>query len=164
MSVPQLSLLLPLVLAAHNAEEYRRFDEFIRMYPRIPAKLRAKPVVRGAMILLTLAGTILGVLTRVYRTPPWTDACVIAGLALMVNAFGHVGLSIRLRFATPGTVSAVILVLPYSAVLVSAAHLPCNSLLHFAGLGLLAAPGFAALFLVLGYFLSRVSRVRQHDA
>lgn len=159
MNVLGLSLLFPVVLAVHNAEELFQYDEFVRVYHRGPEKrFLSKPTVRNATILLTLAGAVLGGYTFAYRTPALIDTSIVASMALMLNAVSHISTSVKERSLTPGTLSALLLVLPYSALLIRAAHLPWAKMLWLVLLGSITVPTTIVLFLFLGYSLHSLSR------
>lgn len=161
MSTLSFCLLFPFVLAIHNADEYRDYDEFVRIYHGgLARRFITRPVVRNATILLTSAGVILGVLTWAYQSPVLVDASIIASLALMLNAFCHIAVSLKECALTPGTRSAVLLVLPYSLLLIRAARLPWVTLLRFTGLGLAVMPLAVIVFLLLGYLLLSLSGPR----
>ena len=152
MNILSLCVLFPLVLAVHNVDELRQYDEFARIYHgRLPKRFVTKSVMQGAAILLTGAGVVLGVLTGVYRTPILVDASVVASLALMLNAFSHMFVSLKARALTPGTLSALLVVLPYGILVMYVARLPWETILRFTVLGLMIAPAAVALFLLLGY-------------
>ncbi len=155
MSVLGLCLLFPVVLAVHNAEEYFQYDDFVRVYHGGREKrFLSRPTVRNATILLTLAGAILGVFTLAYRSPSLINVSIVASLALMLNAPGHIYMSLKARGITPGTLSALLLVLPYSALLIRAAQLPWSTMMRLLLLGLLTVPATILLFLFLGYSIS----------
>ena len=158
MNILRLCVLFPLVLAVHNADEFRQYEEFVRVYHgRLAKRFVTKPVVQTAAILLTCAGVLLGVLTAVYRTPVLVDASFVASLALMLNACSHVVVSLKARTLTPGTLSALLIVLPYGALLLYVARLPWEAVLRFAALGLFVAPAAVVLFLFLGYSVTLLS-------
>ena len=156
MNLLVLILLFPIVLAIHNADEYFRRDEFIRTYHhKFAARFITRPVVRNAMVLLTLTAVAMGLLTWIYRNQVLVEISIVAIFALMLNAVSHIVLSFKRRSRTPGTLSAVVLVLPYSAVVIATSRLTLGvswiSMLRFAALGLIATPVAVALFLFLGY-------------
>jgi hypothetical protein len=163
MNICALGLLFPMILAIHNAEEYFRHAQFARIFhSRLASRFLARPVIRMAMILLTIAATTLSVLAWIYRTPVLVDAVVVASFALMLNAFGHVMVSMRCRALTPGTISAAALVLPYSAAVI--ATLRMNEGMSWAWMGRMALLGFPVIpvavgvFMLLGYAVSLLMR------
>lgn len=156
MNLLVLILLFPIVLAIHNADEYFRCDEFIRAYHgKFAARFITRPVVRNAMVLLTITATTMGLLTWIYRSQVLVEISIVAIFALMLNAVSHILMSLKRRSRTPGTLSAVVLVLPYSAVVIATLRLtlgmPWISMLRFAALGFITTPVAVVLFLFLGY-------------
>ena len=156
MNVVTLAPFFPVILGIHNAEEYLRYDDFVHVHRgRVAARLLARPVIRNAGVLLTLAAAVLCVLTWLRGSALLIDAFLVAMFALTLNALGYVVMTIRQRAMTPGTASAVGLVLPYSlwviTVFRASTGVPWTSLLGMAGLGLLLIPASVAVFLLLGY-------------
>jgi hypothetical protein len=159
MSFTALNLLFPVVLAIHNFEEYSRYDDFVRAYhARWPAKFRARPVMRDAAVLLTLAVAVLDGLTYFYKGAVLVAISEIAIFALMLNGVAHCILSLKGRSWIPGTLSAVALVLPYSAIAIASMRFrmgeSIRSLVVYAVLGGLATPLAIALFLSISYGFS----------
>ena len=78
----------------------------------------------------------------------------------MLNGIGHSILSVRRRRLLPGTLSAVTLVLPYSAIAIAVMRADlgdsAGSLLRSVAFGALAAPLAIAAFLWLGYGTDRL--------
>ncbi len=113
MQFDTLALTFPLVLAAHNLEEYAHDPTFIRhAHPALPRALVDRRVVRNALILLTTAAAILALWNYITPSPSRHRLCAIAVFALLLNAAGHLLLSLRRRQLLPGTLSAVFLILP----------------------------------------------------
>ena len=161
MSFTALNLLFPVVLAVHNLEEYSRYDDFVRAFhARWPAKFTARPVMRDAAVLLTLAVAVLDGLTYFYKGAVLVALSETAIFALMLNGAGHCILSLKRRSLIPGTLSAVALVLPYSAIAVASMRTSrgdsIRSLLVYAVLGGLATPVAVALFLSISYGFSQL--------
>ena len=165
MNLLVLILLFPIVLAIHNADEYFRRDEFIRAYHgKFAVRFITRPVVRNAMGLLTLTATAMGLLTWIYRNQVLVEISIVAIFALMLNAVSHIVLSLKRRSRTPGTLSAVVLVLPYSAVVIATLRftlgMPWASMLRFVALGLITTPVAIGLFLFLGYIFFWLANMR----
>jgi hypothetical protein len=158
MTIYTLNLLFPIILGIHNAEEYGRHDDFIRDYPARVARYVSPPVVRAAMVWLTLAAAVVSVLAWIYRTSWLLDIALVADFALLLNAFGHIGRSMYRRSLTPGTVSAVCLVLPYSAVVTAmlrhSENMSWGRIASLLALGVPAIPVTVAICLALGYAVS----------
>ena len=104
MTFAALNLLFPLVLAAHNADEFRRYEDFVREYHgRLPVGLATRNVMRIAAILLPVAAAALAVPTYLWKPPALMTIARIAILALMLNAISHCVLSLKRRSMLPGT-------------------------------------------------------------
>jgi uncharacterized protein with HXXEE motif len=162
MTFAAVNLLFPVVLAIHNFDEYSRYDDFIRAYhPRLGRKLSTRRVFRDALILLTSAAAGLGALTYVYQSAGLLTISKIAIFALLLNALGHCILSLKRRELVPGTLSAVALVLPYSAVAIVIMRASLGdsfrSLFRDAIFGLILAPLAILSLLWISYGLSRLT-------
>jgi hypothetical protein len=162
MTFVAVNLLFPVVLAIHSFEEYSRYDDFIRAYhPRLGKKLATRRVFRDALILLTLAAAVSGALTYAYKSAVLLAISKIAIFALLLNALGHCILSLKRRELLPGTLSAVALVLPYSAVAIVIMRASLGdsfwSLFRDAMLGLILAPLAILSLLGISYGLSRLT-------
>ncbi len=119
MTLVNFALLFPVVLAIHNIDEYVRYDDFIQAgYPSWLAKKLTRPIVRRAAVLLTLAAAVLVALTYFNRSDVLITISKVAIIALGLNGIGHCLLSLKNRAVLPGTLSAIVLVLPYSAIAV----------------------------------------------
>jgi hypothetical protein len=123
LSFQALYLLFPAVLALHNLDEYSSSK------PRAPhtrlswsSRHFQSEVTRLAMILLTLASVVVAVLNYARRDSMLTIVAELSVFALLFNAIVHLTLSLIARSFTPGTRSALILVLPYSLVTIAAIH------------------------------------------
>lgn len=69
MTFDYLVLLLPIVLAIHNVDEYRRFDDFVKTFHRwLGPRVLYRLVVFSAATLLTFAVAVLCALTFIYRS------------------------------------------------------------------------------------------------
>jgi hypothetical protein len=83
----------------------------------------------------------------------------------MLNAISHCVLSLKRRRILPGTLSAALLVLPYSVVAIMITHSESgdsySDLALLAALGALTVPLAIALFIGLGYGISRWEIGRQ---
>ena len=162
MNIYELGLLFPVILGIHNAEEYFYHGDFIHTYPSRVARFLSKQVIRTAMVLLTLTAAIVSALAWGYRASWLLDISIVADFALMLNAFSHIGRSIRRRSLTPGLLSAVCLVLPYSAAVMATLRLSegmsWEEIARLVALGIPTIPLAVAIFLALGYALSFVKR------
>jgi hypothetical protein len=156
MDIATLTLFFPFILGIHNAEEYLRYDDFVRDYHgRVPARFLRRPVIRNAGVLLTLGAAAVCLLALLSQSEVLGQVFVVATFALTLNALGHIVMSLRRRSITPGTVSAVMLVLPYSALVIVVLRATTDAswrwMLRMAGLGALLIPLAVAVFLLLGY-------------
>ncbi len=161
MSFFSLGLLLPFILALHNAEEFSRYDEFVRVLQGGGgARFVTRRVVRDAMILITLLAAALSVLTFTCRTHIFIRISETAVFALMINSLGHGVASARQRALTPGTLSAIALVLPYCLLTIATIRTSFGeswvSLLALAAAGAAVMPVAVAPCLAAAYGLSRL--------
>jgi hypothetical protein len=155
-----MTLSLPLVMAVHNLDEYAKHEDFVDAYhPRLSKKLTARPVIRNAVVLLTASVAALAGLAYMYEGGVAGTVCKVAVFALLLNAISHCVLSLKRRRVLPGTLSAALLVLPYSVVAVVIMRFECGDSYAFlallVALGALTVPLAIALFLGLGYAMSR---------
>ena len=156
-----VTVLLPLLVAVHNVDEYARYDDFVRAYhSRFLAKQVSRPAMRNTMIAVTLFVAVIAGLAYVHKGGVYVALCNITILAFMENAIGHCVLSLKRRTLVPGTLSAAVLVLPYSIVAIASMRADLassySSLLLFAACGAVAMPLFIIGFLWLGYGISRL--------
>lgn len=161
-----ITLSLPLVLAVHNLDEYAKYEDFVNAYhPRLSKKLTTRPVIRNAAVLLTVSVALLAGFSYVYNDDVLRTMCTVAVFALMLNAISHCMLSLKRRRMLPGTLSAALLVLPYSVVAIVITYAESgdsySDLALLAALGALTVPLAIALFIGLGYGISRWETRRQ---
>ena len=99
-------------------------------------------------------------LAYVHKGGIYVALCNITIFAVMVNALGHCVLSLKRRTLVPGTLSAALLVLPYSIGAIASMRIDLASsylsLSFFAACGAVAIPLFTIGFLWLGYGISRL--------
>ncbi len=154
MSFVAINLLLPAVLAVHQIEEVARFQEFSNSFPPcLPSRFRERSSILAAVILLTLAVSVLAIFTCMLRGSPWLPFSRMAIFALLLNGFSHCVRSVQRRKLLPGTVSAALLILPYGAIavlLMRSSGLPMASLLRDALAGAAMMPCVAVAFLTMG--------------
>jgi hypothetical protein len=158
MTLVNFALLFPVVLAIHNIDEYVRYDDFLRSYPSWFAKKLTRPIVRRAAVLLTLAAAVLVALTYFNRSDVLITISKVAIIALGLNGIGHCLLSLKNRAVLPGTLSAIVLVLPYSAIAVMMMLINSGdsswSLLRYAAIGAVVAPIVIGSVLTVSYGFS----------
>lgn len=163
MSFRILILLLPLVVGLHNVEEYRRYDEFVRIYFRrgLLARLMSRAVLRYALTFVTLAAIVLCAWTYVSRTEMLLITSRVAIFALGGNAVGHCVLSVIRRSITPGTVSAALVVLPNSVLAVITMRVVLGdsliALVSYACLGAVTVPLAVIASILVGCGISRLA-------
>jgi len=156
-----VTVLLPLLVAVHNVDEYARYDDFVRAYhSKFLAKRVSRPAMRNAQIAVTLFVAAIAGLSYIHKGGIYVALCTITILAFMENAIGHCVLSLKRRTLIPGTISSAVLVLPYSIVAIASMRTDLvtsySSLLLLGVCGGAAAPLFTIGFLWLGYGISRL--------
>lgn len=112
------SLLLPLIFIFHNAEEYAGFDEFGHIYEkRFGERFNNRIVFLYATIFLSavVAVCIVANFFIVNTVLNWVS--VILLLSIAFNAVVHILASIYKRRPLPGVYTAVVLILPYTALM-----------------------------------------------
>lgn len=115
---------------------------------------------RNTLVAVTVFVAVIAGLAYIHKGGIYVALCSITILAFMENAIGHCVLSLKRRTLIPGTLSAAVLVLPYSIVAIAAMRADLassySSLLLFAACGAAAMPLFIVGFLWLGYGISRL--------
>ena len=154
-----MQLLSPVVLALHNAEEFARYEEFTRVFPlRLVSEFGSRDVVRNALGLSVTGVGALSGLAFVWPGSFAARAARVTVFALFWNSVGHCVLSLKGRAWTPGSFSAVFLVLPYSAICIGLMRRESEASIRrfglYALLGFVAGPVAIALFLSVGYWVS----------
>src|SRR5690348_7589882 len=110
-----VTVLLPLIAAVHNFDEYARYDDFVRAHhSRFLAKQVSRPAMRNTLIAVTLFVAAIAGLAYGHKGGIYVALFNITVFAAMENAIGHCFLSLKRRTLVPGTLSAAVLVLPYS--------------------------------------------------
>lgn len=156
-----VTVLLPLVAAVHNVDEYARYDDFVRAYhSRFLAKRVSRLAMRYTLIVVTLFVAIIACLAYVHKGGIYVALLNVTIFAAMENAIAHCALSLKRRTLIPGTFSAVLLVLPYSIVAIATMRADLatsySSLLLFAASAAVAMPLSIVGFIWLGYGISRL--------
>ena len=164
MTFRTLNLCFPLVLAIHNAEEYLHGDAFAAVWPLSFLHERGtRRILRNALLLLTAGAALTSAATYISRDKRLLTLSRAATFALLLNALGHGAASLVRRRWQPGTVSAVFLVLPYSAAAIAAMRVPRQDMSRFlfrSGLlGAMTLPLATAGFLAISFGLARVERL-----
>jgi hypothetical protein len=168
MTFAAFNLLFPIVVAVHNIDEYRGYEDFVRSYPGWLAGKLTRQVVGRAMILLTLAVTALAVATYFYQNDVLLMASKIAITGLALNCVGHCLLSLKRRALVPGTLSGLVLVLPYSVIAVLMMRTDfqdsLSALVGYAVIGAIIVPIAIGSFLWIGYLLARARKACTEQA
>ena len=156
-----VTVLLPFLVAVHNVDEYSRYDDFVSAYhSQFLVKQVSRPAMRYTLIAVTLFVAIVAGLAYVHKGGIYVALCNVTIFAAMENAISHCALSLKRRTLIPGTLSAAVLVLPYSIVAIVSMRADLatsySSLLLFAASGAVAMPLFIVGFIWLGYGISRL--------
>ena len=117
-SIPfdRLLWLVPVFLTIHNMEEAPFMENW---YKRLPVKLPLTVTTRQfviAVTLITIAGFIITYLGVEYMSNQ-TGYLLVLGMQmiLLFNAFvPHIATTIRFRMYSPGVITAVLIILPFS--------------------------------------------------
>ena len=165
MTFRTLNLCFPLVLAVHNAEEYFQADAFGAVWLESAMQKRVtRRILRNAMLLLTASAALTSIATFLSRDKRLLILSRAATFALLLNALGHGAASLVRRRWLPGSVSAVWLILPYSAAAIAAMRVSRGELPRFlfrsAVLGAVTLPLATGGFLAISFGLARVERLR----
>ncbi len=112
-----LVLVLGIAAAVHSLEEWRGYEKFAQAYhTRLNVRLNNRRVFGVALIFLSIAVLVLGVLECAEGPGRTTMFSRIVVFALLVNALGHCAQSVRRRQLVPGTVSALFLIIPLASI------------------------------------------------
>lgn len=112
------SLLFPLLFIAHNLEEMRRIEAFKQTYFRfmIP-KFRDCALFKRATIFLSIFVAIIIGLNYLMTSYFLEVLSIFIFFAILMNALQHIGMSLWVRRMTPGTYTAIFLLVPYAILL-----------------------------------------------
>ncbi|MBV8275647.1 MAG: HXXEE domain-containing protein [Verrucomicrobia bacterium] len=167
MTFAVFNLLFPIVVAVHNIDEYRGYEEFVRSYPGWLAEKLTRKVVGWAALLLTLAVTALALGTYFYQNDFLLMVSKIAIIGLALNCIGHCFLSLKRRALVPGTLSGAILVLPYSVIAVFMMRTDFRdsllALFGYAAVGAIVVPIVIGSFLLMGYVVARTGKRKKQS-
>jgi len=120
---PKWILALPVVFCIHDLEELVFLDKIPSLSSPLPANIRhliqvSKPQFAAAISLLFIA--ILIITIQWYKKPSSTTRAAVMGFVvagLFFNGLTHIGQALLFRSYVPGLVSAVVLLLPYTFVI-----------------------------------------------
>ncbi len=166
LNICAVILLFPAVLAAHNLDECWRIDEFIRLHRHLlRCRCSQRSPVFFAASLLPLAAAVLCAAIIQHPVPIPRYIANIFIVALLLNALGHCILSLMQRSITPGTLSAMMLVMPYCvmAIVIMTRGLgyTLRTWIHITGIAVVTGPATIFLFLGLGHGLMRCKMLPQ---
>ncbi len=106
-------LLLPVASLIHTAEEYWSFDEFRQAFlPSQDQKFQKRSVFAGALIIITLFIAAIALSNYLVGGKILQFLTTLIALALQLNAIQHLFLSSCKGKIVPGTLSAVLVVIP----------------------------------------------------
>ncbi len=113
MSSEAWGLLLPVAAIIHNAEEYVSFDKFRQSFlSKLDPKLQERRVFAWALLIITLFITVITVSNYFVGSAILQFLTTLIALALQLNAIQHLFLSFKTEKLVPGTISAVLVVMP----------------------------------------------------
>lgn len=123
MSSQLIGLLLPLLFALHNLEEYRSFEEFKKFYFQMtPTKFHHRKVFLYALIILNFLAGGLCIANYFVDKPSIRFATTMVALALLVNGLQHCTSSLRMRKRLPGLISSIFLLIPGTVTYLALLH------------------------------------------
>lgn len=122
---PKWILALPVVFCIHDLEELVFLDKIPLLSSTLPANIRdliqvSRSQFAAAISLLFIAILIITILW--YRKPSSPTRVAVMGFVvagLFFNGLTHIGQALLFRGYVPGLVSAVVLLLPYTFVILS---------------------------------------------
>ena len=112
-----ITLLLPIIFASHNIEEYLSYDKFADYYGKfIDQKFNNSKVFLGAISLLS-AVTTLTVGLNYFSSNRITNVLTrVVFFSMFFNAMQHSMSSLFFRKILPGTITSMSLIIPYSII------------------------------------------------
>jgi hypothetical protein len=161
LSFDRLLWLVPVLLAVHNLEEAPFMESWSKKLPfKFPFSITTRQFVI-AVTFLTIAGFLLTYVALEYLENE-AGYLIILGMQaiLLFNAFvPHVATTVRFRLYSPGVVTAVLLIIPFSFYLFRRAFheniLNGNQLLILFGMAPFAVVIIAFLSLQIGKALDK---------
>jgi hypothetical protein len=119
LSFEQLLWLVPILLAIHNLEEAPFMESWSKRLPiKLPFTITTRQFVI-AVTFLTIAGFVVTFVALEYWSHQ-TAYLIILGIQaiLLFNAFiPHIATTIRFRVYSPGVITAILLIIPFSLYL-----------------------------------------------
>jgi hypothetical protein len=164
MTFNALAVLFPIVLAIHNIDEYAGYEEFIATYhARLPNCFTDRASIFSAATALTITAALVCLAALKWQAPFLVQLVKISICALLLNAFGHCALALKKHKWLPGTRSAVVFVLPFGALSLILMRTSIGDstadLLRYTILGAITIPVVVAVFLCVGFGISRLRAV-----
>lgn len=161
MSRNSLLWLVPVFLTIHNLEEAVAMPAFIeRRNASVPGPLREiiPPVTYKQFLIALIIITVIPYLVALFWLGRRWAALLLSGLqvVMLINVFAHVLMALFLRGYAPGIVTALLINLPFSLLLLRRAlderwvSRRALALMFPAGL-LLHGPALAGLMLLAGW-------------
>ncbi|QDQ02938.1 HXXEE domain-containing protein [Lysinibacillus fusiformis] len=134
IDVQTLIWLFPILFIFHDFEEIIMIEKWLtlnrcRLYERFPKKIADRIVLQFSMSTAQFAVAVLFIFLFVSSSTIMAIQYLNNGVALnlyffiavtlvfFIHAFTHIGQSILFRAITPGVITSVIIILPYSFVL-----------------------------------------------
>jgi hypothetical protein len=112
-----VGLFLPVVFIVHNIEEYRSFEKFKTFYLKaINSKFRHRTVFLYALMILTIFVSGVCISNYLMTSQILRFATTIVAMSLLANGIQHCISSLWARKILPGTISAIFLLIPCSAI------------------------------------------------
>ena len=145
---PKWILALPVVFCIHDLEELIFLDKIPSLSSILPVKIQdliqvSKPQFAAAISLLFIA--ILIITIQWYRKPSSSTRAAVMGFVLVglfFNGLTHIGQAILFRQYVPGLVTAAVLLLPYTFVILKSQYsrfFPSNKTAVLVLLGVIAS-------------------------
>ncbi len=134
LNVQTLIWLFPILFIIHDFEEIILVEKWLhknrnKIYKRLPPKIADRIVKQFSMttaqfaaavivIFLFVSAATISAIYYLYNGTSWSLYFFIAvSLVFFIHAFTHIGQTIIFRSIAPGTITSVIIIIPYSIVL-----------------------------------------------
>lgn len=151
---------LPLIFILHNIEEFLCFDKFKdTFYKYIGKQFQHRNIFLYAIIILSLIVVITVILNQIYANNIVHSLTIIIFLAVFINGLQHCLGSIYFRQLLPGTLTAFILIIPFSIYILFSGYKEIftgidSALMHFV-LSLLVMYLSIFISLWIGFFINK---------
>ena len=145
ISTQKLVLLLPVIFVLHNIEEYLYYDKFTNYYPKfVDQKFNDQKVFLVAVSILSVAVALIAGLDYCFSNNIIKHLTVIVLFSVFINAIQHCICSLFFRKILPGTITSVLLIIPYAIIFITTAKLELNF-----GFKELISYGIASIFVMI---------------